>query len=340
MKKKKYTLDDIARLAGVSRSTASRAINERPDVSQEVRARVLGVVEQTSFKPNAAARSLASQRTSMIGMVLSRKVQGVFEEPYFAHLIEGTVQACNQHEYNLTLYVGDDSESLLHRISSQGFVDGVVVAADRKDNSLIVALANSKIPMVIVGRPPEGMKTSYIDFDNRQGAYLAVIFLMQLGFQRIGTIAGPSESHHGSDRLAGYQQALIERGVPVDPNLVVEGDLTEIGGYRVAQRLLEEKPEAIMIASDRMAIGAMQAIRERGLKVPEDVAVVSFDDLLPPSIGGLRYTTIRQPVKQMGIRAVETLLDILEYGPEPTRRILFDPELVVRDSCGSLHRGD
>jgi LacI family transcriptional regulator len=156
-----------------------------------------------------------------------------------------------------------------------------------------------------------------------------------LGRQRIATITGPLNTTAGEDRAAGYRNALNQRGLTVDERLVVEGDFTEAGGYFAARRLLDCVPDAVFAASDIMAQGAMRALHERGLRIPEDVAVVGFDDLRPSSRSNPSLTTMRQPIRRLGIKLVETLLDIVENGNRPPRRVIFDTELVIRDSCGS-----
>jgi len=159
--------------------------------------------------------------------------------------------------------------------------------------------------------------------------------LIRLGYQRIGTITGVSTRTVSLDRKEGYIKALTERGRNIDESLIVEGDFTEAGGYYAMQQLLPNKPDAVFAASDIMAIGAMRAIREAGLRVPEDIALVGFDDLPLATMPEPRLTTIRQPVYQFGVKAVEILLDLIENGIEPPRRIIMDTELIIRNSCGA-----
>ncbi|HEX7621419.1 MAG TPA: substrate-binding domain-containing protein [Anaerolineales bacterium] len=199
-------------------------------------------------------------------------------------------------------------------------------------------MAEAGIPMVVIGRPFHSENVSYIDIDNVSASQSAVKHLICLGYRRIGTIAGPSASTVGVDRLAGYRKALTAAGMSLDDALMVEGDFTEAGGYRAMQRMLPARPEAVFAASDIMALGAIRLLREAGLRVPQDVAFVGFDDLPLALLEDARLTTIRQPVIQFGSRAVELLLDLIEDGVKPPCQIIMDAELIVRNSCGASLR--
>ncbi|HTP08994.1 MAG TPA: substrate-binding domain-containing protein, partial [Anaerolineae bacterium] len=190
----------------------------------------------------------------------------------------------------------------------------------------------------LVGRHPTDTRASYVDADNIGGAREAVTHLLRLGHTRVGTITGPQNMTAGSDRLTGYLAALRDRGVASDSTLIVEGDFTEAGGYRAMQQLLARRPDAVFAASDMMAIGAMRALREAGRRVPEDVAVVGFDDLPQAARTEPPLTTVRQPVYRLGAMAVDSVLDLLEHHDSSPRRIVLPTELVVRASCGSALR--
>lgn len=332
------TLEEIAHRAGVSRSTVSRVINNKSGVRPNVRQRVLEIVEQTGFQPHAAARSLASQRSHIIGLVIPRSVHTLFTDPYFPRLTMGISQACNQHDYALSLFLlhtGDEEKTLYPRITRRGLIDGVIVQAGQIGEKLISRLARSDVPFVVAGRPVDVPEASYVDIDNVAGARSAVSYLIRLGYTRVGTITGPLNTTVGLDRLEGYRIALDEKGLALDERLLVEGDFTESGGYLAAQRLLEHKPEAIFAASDMMALGALRAIREANLSVPQDIAVVGYDDLPPATLSDPPLTTVRQPIHHMGIELVETLLDIIENRNQRPQRKIFETELVIRESCGS-----
>jgi len=333
------TLDDIAKMAGVSRATVSRVINDHPNVRQTLRDRVKSIIDETGYQPNLAARSLVSQETNLIGLVIPRGVHGFFTDPYFPRLVEGISQACNQYGYSfsLSLFHNDKEErELFPKVTRKGFLDGIIVQATGLGVSVTPPISEWNIPYVFAGRPIEVSDVSYVDVDNVAGAYNAIIHLAQLGYSKIATVTGALNTSAGKDRLDGYQQAVSERGLENDQNLVVEGDFTEFGAYYAAKRLLQNNlPEAIFCASDTMAIGVLKAIRDEGLMVPDDIALVGFDDLLPATITVPQLTTVRQPVRRFGFKAVEILIDIIKNGPTPPRRVIFDTELVIRGSCGS-----
>jgi len=332
-------LEDIAKQAGVSRSTVSRVVNDHPNVKEDVRKRVQDVIQLTGYHPNAAARTLASQRSWTIGLVLPQSISSFFTDPYFPHLTKGIAQACNQYDYTFALFlVGskEDEEKIFPRVSRKGLLDGVIVqAGNRGDQGIINRLANSNIPTVVAGRPFHSENLSFINVDNVKGAQKAVDHLAGLGYKRIGTICGPAHSSVSADRLNGYRISLAEYGHTVDESLIVEGDFTEPGGYAAMQKLFPSHPDAVFAASDMMALGAVRAIREAGLKVPDDVAIVGFDDLPLPAHLGIGLTTIRQPVVTFGEKAVEILIDLIENGIYPPRQVIMNTELIIRESSGA-----
>lgn len=335
------TLEDIAKKAGVSRSTVSRVINDHPNVKANVRSRVLDVINSTGYHPNAAARTLASQRSWMVGLVLPRSVSSFFSDPYFPRLTQGIAQACNQYNFTLGLFLlgtKEDEEKIYPRVSRKGFLDGVLVQSGQIGEQLIDRLAGSNIPLVILGRPFQTGTASYVDVDNVNAAYNAVCHLVRLGYKRIGTITGSAFSAVSIDRKEGYRKALSERDRPIEEALIAEGDFTEESGYYAMQRLLAAKPDAVFAASDIMAIGAMRAAREAGYSIPEDIAFVGFDDLPLATRPVPQLTTVRQPIYQFGFNAVEILIDLIENGTKPPRRVIMDTELIIRESCGASRR--
>jgi LacI family transcriptional regulator len=277
----------------------------------------------------------------MIGLVLPHSVSSVFADPYFPLLIKGIAQACNQNEYSLGLFLvsaKEDEEKIFLQVSRKGMLDGVIVQSGHHGEPMIGRLIDSMIPLVLMGRPFQPENISYIDVDNVNAVYNAVGYLIRLGYRRIGTITGPAKSTVGIDRKEGYLRALAERGRTFDPSLLAEGDFTESGGYYAMKKLLPSKPDAIFAASDTMAIGAMRAVREAGLTVPDDIAFVGFDDLPLPNSPDPALTTVRQPILQFSRTAVEILLDLIENGVNPPRHIILDTELIIRESCGASHR--
>ena len=336
------TLEDVARQSGVSRSTVSRVVNGYPNVRDTVRQKVLEAIQVSGYHPHAAARTLVSQHSFTLGFILPLSVSHFFTDPYYPHLTKGFAQACNLHDYTLALFlVGskEDEETIFPRVCRRGMLDGVVVQSGHHgDQGIIGQMIDTGIPLLVLGRPFRSDNVSYIDIDNVNASTNAVSHLVRLGRKRIGTISGPMGSTVGIDRLEGYRKALLERGMEIDEKLIVEGDFTEAGGYYGMKKLLSSKPDAIFAASDVMALGAMRAVREAGLRVPEDIAFVGFDDLPMAVLAEVQLTTIRQPVVQFGSQAVEILIDLIENGIHPPRRVIMDTELIVRESCGASRR--
>ncbi len=332
------TLDDIAEMAGVSRATVSRVVNQRPNVSEKMRRRVQKVIDETGFQPNLVARSLASNQTKLLGLVIPRNIHGFFADPYYSRLVEGISQACNFYDYTLALFVfqtEDDERRIFPRLTQGSFVDGIIVQATGLGDELVPDVTKWRIPFVFVGRPLLETEVSYLDVDNVSGAQRAVTHLIHLGYHKIGTVTGALNTSVGLDRLEGYRQALAYRGLAMDPNLIAEGDFTETRAYDAAKQLLKHQPDAIFVASDTMALGVLRAINDAHLAVPNDIALVGYDDLPPATSAKPQLTTIRQPIRSFGYKAVETLLDIIQNGTQPLRRIMFDTELIIRKSCGT-----
>ena len=334
------TLEEVARLANVSRSTVSRVINDHPNVRPETRERVWQAVRKSGYQPHALARSLVTNRTQIIGMIIPEAVTTLFTDPFFPLLLRGATEACNTHRYQLLLSLFDDptgQEEMYQRVLHGGYLDGVILASTSLDDPLIPDLLRDRIPFVSVGQYPNG-RVHYVDVDNVGGARIAVEHLIRLGHQRIATITGPLDMIAGQDRLEGYRQALKAHRIPVEEELIVEGDYTENSGVVAMQRLLPASPSAVFVASDMMAIGALKALRQTGRLVPQDIALVGFDDISIASAIEPALTTVRQPIERMGSMAVEVLLSVLEGSSEEealAHRIILPPELVVRASCGS-----
>ncbi len=329
-----YTLEDIARLAGVSRSTVSRVVNNHPSVRAEVRERVWQVIREVGYQPHAAARSLATRRSEIIGLVIPEAVSTLFTDPFFPLLIRGITDACYEHGYHLMLALfstPDQEADLYNRLLKSRYLDGVVLASTRVDDPLVGRLLNDGIPFVSVGRHDDA-RVSYVDVDNVAGARMAVDHLIRQGHARVATITGPLNMAAGRDRLEGYRMALMSHHIAVDERYVVEGDFTENGGMVGMSRLLalDERPSAVFVASDTMAMGALRAIRQAGMRVPEDIALVGFDDVPQAAYLDPPLTTVRQPIERMGAMAVRLLVDIITHRVDIPQRVILMPELVVR----------
>jgi LacI family transcriptional regulator len=331
------TLEQIAVIAGVSRATVSRVINSDPNVSEKTRARVMRVIQELNFQPNRAARSLAGGRAGVIGLVIPVGVGTIFAEPFFSLLIQGVTSESNSRDVSTMLWLAepDYERRMITKILYNGLVDGLIISSTTSDDPLIEAVCRSHMPFVVVGRYPCRDELTYIDSDNLSGAHQAVEHLLSLGHQRIATITGPQNTAVGQDRYQGYVQALRQYGRPLSPDLVVESDFTDGGGYAAMQRLLPYHPDAVFVASDWMALGALRALRAAGIRVPEDIALVGFDDIPLASQTTPPLTTIRQQILQIGALASQLLLNLLDRPGSPPVQKILPTELVIRESSGA-----
>lgn len=336
------TLDEVAKRAGVSRSTVSRVINNHPNVSAATRARVEAAIAKYSYRPHAVARSLATNRTHIVGMVVPESVTKLFTDPYFPLMLRGATEACNRRGYHLilSLFTASVASSEMHdRVARTGYLDGVIAANASLDDKLIPRLFEEGLPFVNIGRHPDD-RVNYVDVDNTGGARMATEHLIRLGHKRIATICGPLDMTPAQDRLNGYRDVMSTHRLPVSEGWIVEGDFTEAGGRAAMMQLLPEEPTAVFAASDSMAIGAIKAIRAARLQVPDDIAIVGFDDIPSALTIDPELTTVRQPIERIGQLAVETLIHVIDGetaddGVKSTQRFVLPTELVVRASCGS-----
>jgi LacI family transcriptional regulator len=324
-------------MATVSRSTVSRVINGDENVNEETREKVQAVIRRINFQPNIAARSLAAGRTGIVGLVIPAGVTAIFTDPYFPQLIQGVTTTCNANDYSVMLWLAEPTyeRRTIRQILHGGLLDGVIVSSMLVDDPIVLALYESSKPFVLVGRHPT-MDVNYVDVDNIYGGREATLHLLRLGRQRVATITGPQNMIAGLDRYQGYREAFQLLDCQVSEELVVEGDFTEMSGYLGMRKLLPHKPDAVFVATDTMAIGAMRAMREQSLRVPEDIAIVGFDDMPTASQFNPPLTTVRQSTLKLGSSAMETLLDVIHQPEPPTRHVVIQTELVVRASCGSV----
>jgi LacI family transcriptional regulator len=343
------TINDIARLAGVSKATVSRVINQKPDVDPDTRARILRIMEEQGFTPSIAAAGLAGGRTRLIGVLIPSLTW-----PLMPEIMRGIGEIVEQSAYELVVYSvshEQDRSAVIDRILSAKLNEGLLAVYPGQATAYLSELHNSGYPVVMLDDQVEPTgSTPWVGADNRTGAYLAVKHLLALGHRRIGHIKGRAGYLCSEDRYQGYCDALAEAGMPLDPELVVQGDFLVSGGAACARQLfaLRERPSAIFAASDDMASGALGAAEDAGLRVPDDVALIGFDDTTPASFMRPALTTVRQPFFEMGKRATTLLLDAVnalrqpippswhtaQRASAPVREFL-PTRLVVRDSCGA-----
>ena len=331
------TLDEVARLAGVSRATASRAINGGNRVSASAQAAVHAAVTTLGYTPNPAARSLVTRRTDSVALVVPEPDERVFSDPFFAHTLRGATRVLAERDLQLVLLLArpGEEEARMLRYLRNRHIDGAIVVSHHRSDSLADHLAALGLPCAFVGRPwTSADKVAYVDTDNVAGGKEATRVLVARGCRRIGTVAGPADMTAGVDRLEGWHAAMREAGLTADA--VEHGDFTEAGGEAAAAALLARHPDldGLVVASDLMASGALKVLSARGCKVPDDVAVVGYDDIGVAERTDPPLTTVRAPVGEMAARATRLLLEQIDgHGLGHAMRLIIPPQIVRRDSA-------
>jgi DNA-binding LacI/PurR family transcriptional regulator len=337
------TLDEVARVAGVSRATVSRVVNGKPEVRRDARRAVERAVEELGYVPNAAARSLVTRRSDSIGVVITEPGGRLFVDPFFPRLLRGVGAELASRELQLVLVMpgSAEEERRAERYLTGGHLDGALLVSLHGDDPLPARLAARGIPVVVGGRPPKGANVSFVDVDNRQGARTAVEHLLAQGRQRVATIGGPLDMAVGIDRLAGYREALDEAGIARDAALEAIDDFTIEGGSSATARLLAAAPDfdGLFVASDAMAAGALRVLRESGRRVPQDVAVVGFDDSPLAATTDPPLSSIQQPIEEMGREMVRLLAEQIGRSETVPRRLILATTLVRRGSSEGVANG-
>ncbi|MBV9134472.1 MAG: LacI family DNA-binding transcriptional regulator [Chloroflexi bacterium] len=335
------TIKDIATLAGVSRSTVSRVLNNRYGVKPAVREHVLSVIREHNYSPQAAARNLASARSDCIGLLIPRSASVSFGDPFIATMIQALVEAAAQQGYfaMLAMVTTEREAGFYDRIVRGRHFDGVIMFSSDIDDPILPLLIKDGSPLVLIGRHPYFTEVASVDVENRQGARDAVAHLIQRGHRRIGLINGELQMEAALARRDGYKQALLEAGLPIDADLMVEGFYSHSGAYEAMQTLLKSQnpPTAVFAASDRMAVGALEAVRNSGLRVPEDVAIVGFDDLVLAVSATPPLSSVAQPIGIMATEAIQLLIEQIR-GESAPRSVRLFGQLVVRESSGGSER--
>lgn len=326
------TIEEVAVVAGVSRSTVSRVVNGSTSVSPAALAAVQRAIAELSYVPNRAARSLASRATMAIALVVPEDTTRFFGDPFFAAIVSGIHSRLSQSDYVLNLIIAsDDPQDKTAAYVRSGAVDGAVVVSHHTSDMFVDRIAAS-VPVVYGGRPArERERDYYVDVDNVAGARDATRYLVSKGFRRIASIAGPLSMPAGIDRVSGFRNALEEAGL--EPGPVEDGNFTSVDGAAAMQRILDSGAEfdALFIASDLMARGALAVLGRAGLRVPEDVAIIGFDDSPVATSVNPQLTTMRQPSHEQGEQMADILLSLLAGGTPPHVTVL-ETELVERAS--------
>ncbi len=329
------TIRDVAERAGVSTMTVSRVVNRSGYISQEARERVEAAIAELGYVPNTLARSLRFKRTKTLALVLTD-----ITNPFFTTLARGVGDAANAHGFNVIFCNTDESETeQAEQLTAlvQKRVDGVLLVPACSSADPVTFLRDQRVPVVVIDRRVPDCSVDSIRCDSEAGAYELVKLLLALGHRRIGILSGPERVSTAQERVAGSRRALAEYEIAADPGLIIHGSFSQEGGRAMAGELLARspRPTAFFAANNFIAIGAYQALRAAGLRVPEEVALVAFDDLPASMVIEPFFTVAAQPAYEMGRRATELLLDRLHGdNPDACREIVLPFEIIVRRSSG------
>jgi LacI family transcriptional regulator len=334
---KSPTILDVAREAGVSYSTVSRTLNGFEFVKSSTREKVLQAAEALGYVPNQQARSLRGGRSNLIGVLVP-----TLSNSYISEIVRGIEEELAKSDYNLILYTThrhQGKESIFVATIMNGGADGLLLVVPMISIPYLDALRQSDFPYVLIDQLDQTKQSFVVNATNWQGAYEATQYLIELGHRQIGFIAGLRKLSSTNKRLEGFQAALSDHGIELCTEYITQGDFLQSGGYTAAQKLLalEEPPTAIFASNDLSALGAMEAIRDKGLHIPKDISVIGFDDIPQASVTYPKLTTVHQPLVQMGREGATMLLDYLENPNQKTNQLTLQTHLIIRDSCRPLN---
>ena len=339
---KKKTINDIARIAGVSKATVSRSIHSLQLVQAKTRERIKQVMEDQNYVYDAVAGDLSRKKASLIGLIIP-----TIKSSIFSNTVYGIQQKAEEYGYTTIIGNSDYDETtekrLIHLFQQRRMSGLIVTGLSFETLDRVEALVKSGIPCVVTWETLTSDIISFAGFDNFQASYTMTRYLIQLGHQRVGLIIGPfSKVNRARQRFEGYKTALKEHNIPFDPDLVAEREYTMIEGKEGMNTLLNHSvpPTAVFAASDVLAMGALSAVKDKGLKVPGDVSLAGFDDIEFAAYLDPPLTTVRIPAFEMGQLAVKALIELIDKGPEQVRQYTLETDLIVRQSCAEPNRSE
>ncbi|WP_091015894.1 MULTISPECIES: LacI family DNA-binding transcriptional regulator [Paenibacillus] len=331
------TIKDIAKLAGVSPSTVSRVISNHPRISTKTSLKVKQIMKELNYHPNIMAKSLVSKTTHTLGIMLPRPAEELFQNYFFGELLRGIITHATRMNYELLLTTETSSDNELHAISRLVHgrrVDGILLLGSKRDDPIITFLEAEKFPFVLIGRSEAHPNAPMVDNDNVQTAYDATHHLIAQGHTRIGFVSGPPDITLSHDRMLGYQKALAQAGLDADSDWIVEGEFLQESGFRAMSLFmsLPNRPTAIVVIDDNVAFGVLRALAELHYLVPEDISVVSFNNIALSELASPPLSSIDIGTYQLGYTAVQVLLKILSGEPQPHNPVIIPHRLIVRES--------
>jgi LacI family transcriptional regulator len=338
------TIKDIAKIARVTPTTVSLALNNQPRVSEKTRRRILKIARDLKYHPNYIAKSLISRRSHAIGLIINN-----IADPFYPEIAKGIEEKADELGYSVILCntnsSTDQEKKHIRMLRARG-VDGIIFSTVLIDDPNIKPLVEDKFPFTLVNRtiydPLLSSRIDYVVLDNFSGGYQVIDHLYRLGHDRIGIVTGELRASTAAERMEGAKKAMLDRRISYDPDLIVECDFTRAAAYHAAKKLLALKPPptAIFAKDDNMALGVRETILNSGMHIPEDIALVGFDDIDVAALSGIDLTTVSQKKYEMGTLGVKILIDKIEKESSPmVNKIILQQELIVRKSCGFRLKG-
>ncbi|WP_372661077.1 LacI family DNA-binding transcriptional regulator [Cohnella sp.] len=335
------TIKDLAKAAGVSITTVSRALNGYSDVSEKTRSRIKKLADEMSYRPNAQAQSLVLKKTNTIGVIMSDIKRSSAKDAFAFEVLCGINDRASELNYDIILFSTNPNKQLKKTYSDlcrERNVDGAILQGLRMNDPYLKEVTNqSHFPCVLIDIPVAGDWVGHVTTDNVNGSKEAVLHLIELGHTRIAMINGYDEASVSRERLSGYMLALQEKGISYDPELVYDGRFSEEGGMEAMSHILDRHPEvtAVFCSSDLMALGTMRTLELMGRAVPESMSIVGYDDILIASYSSPNLTTVRQEKYELGYQSAQLLIDMLE-GRQVRHKVVLSNELIIRNSTAKL----
>ncbi|KAA9029947.1 LacI family DNA-binding transcriptional regulator [Niallia endozanthoxylica] len=336
------TIKDVAKAANVTPSTVSRVIADNPRISNKTKRKVRQVMEELGYQPNYKARNLASRTTQTIGLVMPNSTDQVFQNPFFPEVIRGISKMAHMTEYAIQFSTGETEEEIYDgvvQMVQSGRVDGVILLYSRMNDRVRAFLEEKAFPYTMIGKPSYDVeKISHVDNDNFSAAKEVTEYLLQLGHTKIGFVGGSTSLMVTLDRQQGYETALKEAGIPICEEYIVHEDFLIEGGKQAISELLslKETPTALVVVDDLMAFGIINTLEKMGLRVPDDISIVGFNNLLLSEISQPPLTTVNINIFDLGYHAAKNLIEIINNPDEPAKRIIVPYQMTVRGSCKKL----
>ncbi|RLQ97224.1 LacI family DNA-binding transcriptional regulator [Falsibacillus albus] len=333
------TIKDVAKAANVAPSTVSRVIANHPRISERTKKKVREAMENLGYHPNFIARSLANQSTQVLGLVMPGSTEVFFQNPFFPTVLRGLSEGADEKQYALQLTTGKTEEEIYNGVVQMvqgGRVDGVVLLYSKVEDRLLMYLKERNFPFVMIGKPFKYVEEiTHVDNDNFRATKEVAQYMLDLGHERIAFIGGDLNLVVTVERLLGYEKALRQAGIPLRDDYIIHEEFLREGGREAVNELmmLKEPPTALIVVDDLMALGVLNTLDEMNIRVPEDISIISFNNVLMTEMSKPPLTSVDINIFDLGFQAAKSLIQRIENPKEPIKRVIVPHEIVKRCSC-------